>query len=155
MEILHQLGTLFLDAVPTIIVVLLFYWFLRWAFFQPIQKAMAERTARMEGARSEAAAVESAAKQELDSYHEALRRARAEIYGQQEAARQEALEGRAKLLKAMNARAQEEVKAAKGRIAADLAAARTQVERETPALAAEIARVIVERPSSLRGGAAR
>lgn len=155
MEILHQLGTLFLDAVPTIIVVLLFYWFLRWAFFQPIQKAMAERTARMEGARSEAAAVESAAKQELDSYHEALRRARAEIYGQQEAARQEALEGRAKLLKAMNARAQEEVKAAKGRIAADLAAARAQVERETPALAAEIARAIVERPSSLRGGAAR
>lgn len=155
MEILHQLGTLFLDAVPTIIVVLLFYWFLRWAFFQPIQKVMAERTARMEGARSEAAAVESAAKQELDSYHEALRRARAEIYGQQEAARQEALEGRAKLLKAMNARAQEEVKAAKGRIAADLAAARTQVERETPALAAEIARAIVERPSSLRGGAAR
>lgn len=155
MEILHQLGTLFLDAVPTIIVVLLFYWFLRWAFFQPIQKAMAERTARMEGARAEAAAVESAAKQELDTYREALRRARAEIYGQQEAARQEALEGRAKLLKAMSARAQEEVKAAKGRIAADLAAARAQVERETPALAAEIARVIVERPSSLRGGAAR
>ncbi len=155
MEILHQLGTLFLDAVPTIIVVLLFYWFLRWAFFQPIQKAMAERTARMEGARAEAAAVENAAKQELDTYHEALRRARAEIYGQQEAARQEALESRAKLLKAMNARAQEDVKAAKARIATDLAAARAQVERETPALAAEIARVIVERPSSLRGGAAR
>lgn len=155
MEILHQLGTLFLDAVPTIIVVLLFYWFLRWAFFQPIQKAMAERTARMEGARAEAAAVESAARQELDTYHEALRRARAEIYGQQEAARQEALEGRAKLLKAMNARAQEEVKAAKGRIAADLASARAQVEREMPALAAEIARAIVERPSSLGGGVAR
>jgi F0F1-type ATP synthase membrane subunit b/b' len=155
MEILHQLGTLFLDAVPTIIVVLLFYWFLRWAFFQPIQKAMAERTARMEGARAEAAAVESAARQELDTYHEALRRARAEIYGQQEAARQQALEGRAKLLKAMNARAQEEVKAAKARIAADQAAARAQMERETPALAAEIARAIVERPSSLRGGAAR
>ena len=72
MEILHQLGELFLEAVPTIIVVLLFYAFLRWAFFGPIQKAMAERAARIEGARAEAASVEAAAKQELDTYHEAL-----------------------------------------------------------------------------------
>ena len=44
MEILHQLGELFLEAVPTVVIVFLFYFFLRWAFFAPIQKAMAERT---------------------------------------------------------------------------------------------------------------
>ena len=105
MEIVHQLGKLFLGALPTSIVVLLFYFFMRWAFFTPIQKAMAERAARIEGARVEAAAVEAAAKQELDSYNEALRKARAEIYAEQEAARQVALDGRAKLLKAMRSRA--------------------------------------------------
>jgi hypothetical protein len=41
MEILRQLGDLFLQAVPTVIIVFLFYVFMRWAFFTPIQKAMA------------------------------------------------------------------------------------------------------------------
>ncbi|MDR3719985.1 MAG: ATP synthase F0 subunit B [Candidatus Acidoferrales bacterium] len=155
MEIAHQLGKLFLGALPTVIVVLLFYFFLRWAFFGPILKAMAERSARIEGARAEAAAAEAGAKQEMNSYHDALRKARGEIYAEQELARQEALDNRAKLLKAMRARAQEDVNAAKKRIAAELAAARTEVERETPALASQIARAILDKPSTLQGGSGR
>ncbi|MGH9714630.1 MAG: hypothetical protein ACRD5M_15145 [Candidatus Acidiferrales bacterium] len=155
MEILHQLGELFLEAVPTVIVVFLFYFFMRWAFFGPIQKAMAERSARIEGARAEAAKVEAEAKRELDAYNETLKQARAEIYLEQEAARQAILEDRAKLLKAMRSRAMEEVAAAKKKFAADFAAARAEVERQAPALAAEIARTILEKPSPLRGGASR
>jgi F0F1-type ATP synthase membrane subunit b/b' len=151
MEIAHQLGRLFLGAVPTVIVVLLFYFFLRWAFFGPIQKAMAERSARIEGARAEAAAAEAGAKQELDSYHGALRKARAEIYAEQEQQRQEALDNRAKLIKAMRSRAQEDVHAAKKRIAEELAAARAGVERDAPTLAGQIARAILGKPSPLRG----
>jgi len=155
MEIAHQLGKLFLGAVPTVIIVLLFYFFLRWAFFGPIQKAMAERNARIEGARAEAAAAEAGAKQEMDSYHDALRKARGEIYAEQEQARQEANDNRAKLLKAMRARAQEDVNAAKKRIAAEVATARAQVESETPALASQIARAVLDKPSYLRGGSGR
>jgi F0F1-type ATP synthase membrane subunit b/b' len=155
MAILHQLGLLFLDAVPSIILFLLFYAFLRWAFFLPIQKAMAERAARIEGARAEAAAVDAEARRELDAYHEALRRARAEIYSQQEAARQEALDGRARLLKAMHARAEEDVASAKKRIAGDFAAALGEVESQTPALASEIVRAILKGPSPSRAGAVR
>jgi F-type H+-transporting ATPase subunit b len=154
MEIIHQLGELFLEAVPTVVIVLLFYFFLRWAFFQPIQKTMAERAARIEGARTEAAAVEASARQDLDSYKDALRKARAEIYAEQEAARQTALDERAKGLKATRAHAQEEVSAAKQRIAADLAAARVEIERQTPALAGDIARMILERPAPPSGGRA-
>jgi F-type H+-transporting ATPase subunit b len=152
MEILHQLGQLFLGAVPTVIIVLIFYFFMRWAFFTPIQKAMAERQARIEGARAEAAAVEAEAQHELDTYNEALRKARVEIYGEQEATRQAALADRAALLKAMRARTQEDVAAAKKRIAAEVAAARVEIERQTPELAQEIAAVILRRPSP---GAAR
>jgi F-type H+-transporting ATPase subunit b len=155
MEILHQLGQLFLGAVPTVIIVLIFYAFMRWAFFTPIQKAMAERQARIEGTRAEAAAVEAEAKQELDTYNEALRKARVEIYGEQEDTRQVALDERAALLKAMRSRTQEEVIAAKKRIAGEFAEARAEIERQTPALADEIARAILRRPSSLRGGAAQ
>jgi len=155
MEIFHQLGELFLEAVPTVVIVLLFYVFMRWAFFGPIQKAMAERAARIEGARAEAASVEAAAKQELDTYNEALRKARAEIYTEQEAARQVALDERAKLLRAMRSRSQEEVAAAKKKIAAEFAAARAEIERQAPVLANQIARTILDKPSLMSGGAAR
>ena len=155
MEIVHQLGKLFLGAVPTIIIVLLFYFFMRWAFFGPVMKAMAERSRRIEGARAEATAAEAGARQELDSYHAELRKARTEIYSEQEAARQEALDNRAKLLKAMRMRAQEDVNAAKKRIAAELESARAEVERATPELAGQIARVILKNPTGDAGRGAR
>lgn len=153
MELLHQLGELFLQAVPTVIIVLIFYVFMRWAFFGPVLKAMAERKAHIEGARAEAAAVEAAAKQEMDAYTEALRKERAKIYAEQESAREAALEERARLLKAMRLRALEDVEAAKKQIAAELTAARAEIERQTPALANEIARLVLQgRPAPLPGG---
>jgi len=155
MEIVHQLGKLFLGAVPTIIIVLLFYFFMRWAFFGPVMRAMAERGRRIEGARAEAAAAEAGAKQELDSYHAELRKARTEIYSEQESARQEALDNRAKLLKAMRMRTQEDVNAAKKRIAAELEAARAEVERATPELAGRIAQAILKNPAGDAGRGAR
>lgn len=155
MDILHQLGELFLQAVPTVIIVFLFYLFMRWAFFTPIQKAMAERDAKMEGARREAAEMEAAARQDLENYNEALRKARAEIYAEQEAARQGILAERAKNLKAMRSLAQKEVAEAKKRIAAELAASRAEVERQTPELAGEIVRAILEKPLSLPEGPGR
>ncbi len=120
MDILRQLGELFLQAVPTVVIVFLFYLFLRSAFFKPIERALDERNRRIEGARAEAAAALAAAKQELDAYNEALKKARGEIYLEQEAARQAALDERAKLLKAMRSRSQETVQMAKLRVAAEL-----------------------------------
>jgi len=153
MEIAHQLGELFLGAVPTVIIFLLFYLFLRWAFFTPILKAMAERQALIEGARADAARVESEAKQELDTYNQALKSALAKIYAEQEAARQAVLDERAQLLRAMRNRSQEEVAEAKKKLAADLAAARAEIERQTPALANDIARIILEPRSPSSSGA--
>ena len=127
MEILHQLAELFLQAVPTVVIVFLFYLFMRWAFFTPIQKAMAERDAKIEGARREAAELEAEAGRELQDYNERLRKVRAEIYAEQEAARQAALDERARLLKAMRSRALEEVVEAKKKIAAELTVASREV----------------------------
>jgi F-type H+-transporting ATPase subunit b len=151
MDIFHQLGELFLQSVPTVVLVFLFYLFLRWSFFGPIEKAMAERKARIEGARAEAARLEAEAKQELERYNQRLNDARRQIFLEQEAARQAILEERARLLKAMRARTQEEVAAAKKGIAAQIAEAQREVEEQVPALAAEIARTILQGPSRLAG----
>jgi F0F1-type ATP synthase membrane subunit b/b' len=151
MEILHQLAELFLQAVPTVVIVFLFYLFLRWAFFIPIQKAMAERDAKIEGARREAAELEAEAGKELQEYNDRLRKVRAEIYAEQEAARQAALDERARLLKAMRSRALEEVVEAKKKIAAELTVSSREVALQTDSLAAEIVRTILESPSPTQG----
>jgi F0F1-type ATP synthase membrane subunit b/b' len=155
MEILRHIAEYFIQAAPTVVIVFIFYLFMRWAFFTPIQKAMAERSAKIEGARAEAAEVEAAAAKVQQTYDEALKEARGEIYREQEAARQAVLDDRAKLLKAMRSRAEEEVAAAKKQIAAELAESKVEVERQTPSLASEIARTILESPSPMRGGAAQ
>jgi F0F1-type ATP synthase membrane subunit b/b' len=151
MEILHQLAELFLQAVPTVVIVFLFYLFMRWAFFTPIQKAMAERDAKIEGARREAAALEAEAGKELQDYNDRLRKVRGELYAEQEVARQVVLDERARLLKAMRSRALEEVAEAKKKIAAEQVSARHEVESQTDSLAVEIVRVILENPSPTQG----
>jgi F0F1-type ATP synthase membrane subunit b/b' len=155
MEILHQLGNLFLQAAPAVVIIFLFYLFMRWAFFTPIQKAMAERESKIEGARKDAAAVQDAANQELRDYNEALQKARAEIYAEQELARQAILQERSKNLKAMRSLAQKEVAEGKKKIEAEMAAARKEIEAAAPAMAGEITRSILEKPLSLQGDVAR
>jgi F0F1-type ATP synthase membrane subunit b/b' len=56
---------LFLAAVPTAILLFVFYFILRWAFFQPLLQVMAKREALIEGSRKEAesTAVETQEKQ--------------------------------------------------------------------------------------------
>ena len=153
MEILHQLAELFLQAVPTVVIVFLFYLFMHWAFFTPIQRAMAERDAKIEGARREAAALEAEAGKELQDYNDRLRKVRGELYAEQEAARQVVLDERVRLLKAMRSRALEEVEEAKKKIATEQVSARHEVESQTDSLAAEIVRVILENPSPMQGAA--
>ena len=145
MEILHQLGELFLAAVPTVLIVFLFYLFLRANFFRPIEKVLAERKARTEGARRAAVTMQAAAQEKVRAYQDALKKARAEVYAEQEAARRAVLEERAALVRNTRTRAGDEVRAAKERIAAELAIAQAQLERESQTLGSEVARAILER----------
>ena len=79
MEILKQLGDLFLAAVPTAVFVFLFYLFLRWSFFGPIERVVRERDRRIEGARREAEELRKSAQEKSHAYQDALRKARAEL----------------------------------------------------------------------------
>lgn len=157
MEILKQLGELFIEAVPTIIIVFLFYLFLRWAFFGPITRVMAERAARTEGARREAEEAKAAAGEKVRAYEEALKKARGAVYAEQDARRRVILDERAAMIRDARKTATERVASAKDRIAAESAATRAQLEAGTPALAGEIVEaVFARRPrpgGSVQGGA--
>src|SRR5580658_9272762 len=94
MELLHQLGDLVVQALPTVVIVFIFYLCVRFLFFIPLQRAMDERARRIDGAKAEAAAAQAAAREETDRYNDALKKARAEVYLEQEAARQAVLDER-------------------------------------------------------------
>src|SRR5258708_28099182 len=94
-EIVLQLGELFLQAVPTVLIILAFYLMMRALFFKPLLKVMAERDARTAGARKAAQAAETAAAEKVKQYQEALKRARAQGYSEQAAARKQLHDQRA------------------------------------------------------------
>lgn len=142
----HQLGELFLGAVPTVLIILLFYFILRALFFKPLLKVMAEREARSMGAQKAAESAQGAAAEKVKQYQEALKQARAQVYAEQEAARKKLIDQRNAQVKAARIKATAEVEAAKQQIAAESTAARRDLEAAIAQLAAEIVSRILQVP---------
>ncbi len=143
-DLIHQLGDLLLGAVPVIVVVLIFYFVLRSAFFRPLLKVMAERQARTLGAQKEAEAAQAAAGEKVKQYEEALRHAKAKVYLEQEAERKKLLDERAAFLKEARNKSSVEVSQAKDRVAAEFQSAKKDVEAAASQLALEIARRVLQ-----------
>src|SRR5260370_7949275 len=129
-EIVLQLGELFLQAVPTVLIILACYLMMGPLFFKPLLKVMAEREARTAGARKAAQAAEAAAAEKVKQYQEALRQARALGYSEQEAARKKLLDERAAVLKEARNKEAEEGTAGQRRVGQKAPAAR---RRNSPA----------------------
>jgi len=145
-EIVHQLGELFLQAVPTVLIVLVFYIVLRFLFFKPLLAVMAERDARTSGAQKASETAQAAAAEKVNQYQDALNKARTQVYAEQEASRKKLLDERAAQLKDARARAGTEVAVGKERIARELGDARREIEASASQLAAEIARRVLQAP---------
>ena len=147
-DLVHQLGELFLGAVPVALIVLAFYLLMRSLFFQPLLKVMAERDARTLGAQKSAEAAQAAAAEKIRQYQEALKQARAKVYTEQEAARKKLMEERAAFLKEARAKAAAEVNAAKQGSEKEFAAAKRDLEATAVQLSVEIARRVLPAPNA-------
>lgn len=152
-DLVHQLGELFLGAVPVALIVLVFYLVLRSLFFQPLLKVMAERDARTLGAQKSAEAAQAAAAEKIRQYEEALKQARAKVYAEQEAARKKLMEERAAFLKEARAKAAAEVNAGKQGIEKEFAAAKKELQATAAQLSVEIARRVLPSPIAPAGPA--
>ena len=156
MEIVNQLGELFLAAVPTVIIVFLFYLFMRWSFFLPMQRVLSERHKRAEGAKVEAEASRVTAHEKQRTYSDTVKKARAEIFSEQESQRRRTLDERQATINSARAAAQTALQEAKKGIAADVKAARQELEKSKDNLANEIAEAILAgRPSGPGGSQSR
>jgi len=150
--IVHQLGELFLQAVPTVLIVLVFYGVMRTLFFVPLMKVMDEREARTAGARKAAESAQIASANKAKQYQDALKQARAKVYAEQEDARKKLLNDRAEALKEARSKSAGHVASAKERVAREFDAAKQDIESSVSQLAAEIAQRVIQipppRPSS-------
>ena len=152
MEILNQLGDLFLAAVPTVVIVFLFYFFMRWSFFGPMERVLTERHKRAEGARQDAETSRAAAHEKLRVYNDALRKARGEIFASQELARCVVRDNRKTVVTSARTPPQAELRAAKTALAAEVDATRALLQQSSDTLAEEIAESLLTGARSGPGG---
>jgi len=124
-----------------------------------MQDVLSERRKRAEGARSEAEASRVVANEKQRFYMEALKKARAEVFAELETLRRRALDERQAKINAARANAQSRLQEAKKAVAAEVKAARVEMERSSGDLANDIAEAILaglpSGPGSSQGKGAR
>ena len=143
-QIGHQLVELFWGALPTAIIVFLFILFMRWSFWTPFQRVLEQRDAATAGARKSADETLARAGEKVRQYEETLRQVRADIYREQDAARRQALDERARTLTEVREKSRQMIQQARDQISAEVAAAKKDLETEAQRLAGEIARSLLE-----------
>lgn len=83
----QALGGLLLKAVPTVILLLVVHFYLKWMFFGPLRQVLAERRAATVGMQDAASTLLAKADQQSKSIDAQLKAAREEIYQEQEESR--------------------------------------------------------------------
>lgn len=142
-KIFHQLTDLVLGAVPTMVILVFLYVFLRIVFFGPLGKMLKERHDATEGRQKEAQKSIAAAAAKAGEYTAAFEQARAELLRGREAARKEALQARAELVAKTRTAAVERIRDAVAGIESDVAVAREQLGGQSEALAESITGAIL------------
>jgi len=147
-DTLHALGQILLNAVPTVILLLLLYFYSKYVFFKPMEKVLRERYEATEGSRKMAEeAIERAAARTAE-YENALRAARSEVYQAQELLHRELQERETAQLTAARQAADAAVQEAREQLTRDVEQAKAALDRESDTLATRITESI------LRGSAA-
>ncbi|HLG95049.1 MAG TPA: ATP synthase F0 subunit B [Bryobacteraceae bacterium] len=142
---LNQLGGILLKAVPTIILLLVVFLYLKWMFFRPLEKVLAERKNATAGTREKAEALLAKADQTAAAVESELRKARESIYQEQEEARRRwAVDQAAQLEKARHS-AREMIHQAQIQLESDTAEAKRELAGTAESLAEQIADTLLER----------
>ena len=143
-ETLRQLGELLLGAVPTVILLALLYALYATVVHKPLQRVLAERRSKTEGAVEKSRADIAAAEARTSEYEQRLREARATVFRAQEARRKAALDARATAMSEARNKAQAQVQVAKADIEKDREAAQEALQAKAQTLAIEIMRRVLE-----------
>ena len=139
-----QLGELLRSAVPTMVLLLLLYAMYHYVVHVPLQRVLAERRNRTQGAVERARADIAAAEAKSLEYENRLREAKLAIFRAQEAKRHQAQQARTEAVAQARTRAGEQVKQAKAQIELEVVESRKSLQGEVERLSNEIIRTILQ-----------
>jgi F-type H+-transporting ATPase subunit b len=141
---LRQAGQLLLDAIPTVVMLLVIYAIYQMLLRKPLERVLAQRRERTEGAVAKARADVASAESRTQEYEQKLRDAKTAVFKAQEARRQQAQQMRAKAMEEARQAAQQQIREARLAIDQDIAAAKAGLQGEAQTLASNIIRTILK-----------
>ena len=152
--IFGQLGHLFLQTIPTVILVFLLFVILDRIFFRPVMAVLKQREDLTVGALARAREQATATEDKARQYEEAFQAVRQEVYRQREADRRANLEQRDAALRKGREQAEVIIRDAQAALAAEVARVKAELDATCQTLADEISRSLVG-PESLSGEGGR
>ena len=135
---LTDVGAILLRAIPTFILVIFLFFYLRSMFFGPLEKVLAQRRAATDGARQQAKHSLEAAEAKVAQYEAQLRAARTEVFTKVDAERKQWSDQQAAQVAVAREKALALVREARVQIAKDADDARASLATQAEALAAQI-----------------
>jgi len=145
---LQQLGGILLKAIPTVVLLLIVHLYLKFMFFGPLQKVLAERKQATQGTRERADQLLAKAEQTQAAIENTLRKAREEIYQEQEEARKQWTTDQATQLDRARSAAREMIQQARTQFESESATAKRELAGTADSLAEQITRTLLERKTA-------
>lgn len=144
-KLLHDLGGIVLNALPTAFLVLILALYLKYMLFKPMDKVLAERYRLTEGARKAADESLQNADSKVSAYEAKLDEARAAIYRDQEEFLRNLHNNQAERTKAARVESDRRVAEIKLSLAKETEAAKDSLGSQSELLATQIADSILNR----------
>jgi F-type H+-transporting ATPase subunit b len=135
---LHELGSLLVQAIPTILFFILLTVFLNATLFKPLARVLEERRKATEGARELAQKAFEAADRKAGEFGKALQLARAQMQQEHEALRRQWIEVQAAELATARAEAELAIEHARHEIEEEIRHAQTQLDAQVRSLSDRI-----------------
>ena len=153
-ETFHQLGQLFIQTIPTVVLVFLLFVILDRILFRPLTGVMKKREELTVGALARAREQMATAETKSNEYEAAFQMARQEIYRQRETDRHTNLEQRDAALRKTREQAEVLIREAQAALSAEVARAKAVLDTACQPLAEEISESLVG-PETTPGGQGR
>jgi len=144
-QTLHALGGILLKSIPTVVLLLFLYFYLKLMLFGPLTRVLKQRDELTAGTRHAAQKSLKDAERKVSEYEAKMREARAEVYRQQEETRKQWLADQASQVDSARELTGQTVQQAKEQMAVEIAAARQSLTETSSALAEQIATTVLSR----------
>jgi F-type H+-transporting ATPase subunit b len=142
-ELIQQLGTLLLNAVPTVLLFIVLVVAYQFLIQGPLGAALKERRARTEGAVEDAQKAIALAEERAADYDAKLRQARAEVYKAREQRVKQWVAERDSALDAARKAAGAKVNEARAALEAEAELARKTIQSSAAELARQVVRAVM------------